>query len=71
MAVDLHDDPSGDGGRIGLTLCSIQSNVVSALDQYAVDVAYDMHLSDMWVKVAELPPCEACQRASEKLATAV
>lgn len=70
LSVDLYDDPGGDGGRIGLTLCSTRSNPVGASDQDAVDIAYDMHLSDMYVTVAELPPCEECQRAAEKLAEA-
>jgi hypothetical protein len=70
LSVNLRDDPSEDGGRIGLTLCSTESNPVSALDQQAVGVAYDMWLSDVYVEVAELPPCDECQRAAQKLATA-
>ncbi|MEU4426178.1 hypothetical protein AB0F81_36625 [Actinoplanes sp. NPDC024001] len=68
LSVNLYDDPSGDGGRIGHTLCSTPGNVVGASDQAAVDVAYDMYLSDMHVSVAQLPPCDECRRAAEDLA---
>lgn len=64
LSADLYDDPSGDGGRIGLTLCSTPADPVGASDQAAVDVAYEMYLSDMLVRVADLPPCEACRRAA-------
>jgi hypothetical protein len=70
LSVGLYDDPCDDGGRIGFTLCSTESNRVSASDQGAIDAAYDLHLSDMYVRVADLPPCEECQRAAEKLAQA-
>ena len=66
LSVDLQDDPSGDGGRIGLTLCSTRAVPVGAKDQSAVDVAYDLHLSDVHVTVADLPSCEECRRAAEQ-----
>ena len=67
LSVDLYDDPSGDGGQIGLTLCSTRGHPTGAVDQQAVDVAYDMFLSDVWVDVATLPPCEECERLAESL----
>jgi hypothetical protein len=67
LSVNLYDDPGEYGGRIGRTLCSTESAYVGASDQSAVDVAYDHFLSDMHVRVADLPPCERCSRAAEEL----
>lgn len=69
LSVDLHADPSEDGGRIGLTLCSTPGHIVSASDQQAIDVGYDMFLSDVRVDVARLPPCHECERVAANLAT--
>jgi hypothetical protein len=68
LSVDLDDDPGEDGGRIGLTLCSTTGHVVSASDQQAIDVGYDMFLSDVSVDVATLPPCVECERVAGNLA---
>jgi hypothetical protein len=69
LSVDLYDDPGEDGGRIGLTLCSTAGRIVSASDQQAIDVGYDMFLSDVQVDVATLPPCDECEHVAAKLAT--
>ena len=69
LSVDLYDDPGEDGGRIGLTLCSTPGHIVSASDQQAIDVGYDMFLSDVRVEVATLPPCNECERVAANLAT--
>jgi hypothetical protein len=69
LSVDLHDDPGEDGGRIGLTLCSTLGRIVSASDQQAMDVGYDMFLSDVSVDVATLPPCDECERVAGTLVT--
>ncbi|MEO3771306.1 hypothetical protein [Micromonospora sp. B9E7] len=68
LSVDLDDAPGGDGGKTGLTLCSAPERPVWSSDQWAIDVAYEMHLSDTRVDIAALPPCAECLRVAELLA---
>jgi hypothetical protein len=68
LSVDLDEAPGGDGGETGLTLCSAPERPVWGSDQWAVNAAYDMHLSDTCVDIAALPPCAECLRVAELLA---
>ncbi|PRY31917.1 hypothetical protein [Pseudosporangium ferrugineum] len=68
LSVDLDDAPGGDGGMTGYTLCSSPERHIWGTDQWAIDVAYDMYLSDTCIDIASLPPCEECLRVAELLA---
>jgi hypothetical protein len=68
LSVDLDDAAGGDGGETGLTLCSAPERPVWGSDQWAINIAYDMHLSDTCVDIAALPPCMECLRVAELLA---
>ncbi|TDC67089.1 hypothetical protein E1258_00855 [Micromonospora sp. KC207] len=68
LSVDLDDVAGGDGGETGLTLCSAPKRPVWGSDQWAINIAYDMHLSDTCVDIAALPPCVQCLRVAELLA---
>jgi hypothetical protein len=68
LSVDLDDAPGGDGGQSGLTLCSAPERSVWGDDQWAVDIAYDMHLRDEYIDVSALPACVECLRVAELLA---
>lgn len=68
LSVDLDDAAGGDGGETGLTLCSAPERPVWGRDQWAIDIAYDMHLSDTCVDIAALPPCVECLRVATLLA---
>ncbi|MEU7589850.1 hypothetical protein AB0A95_26560 [Micromonospora sp. NPDC049230] len=68
LSVDLDDAADGDGGQTGLTLCSTPQRPVWGSDQWAIDIAYEMHRSDSRVDVAALPPCGECVRVAELLA---
>ncbi|MFI0793670.1 hypothetical protein ACH4OY_13405 [Micromonospora rubida] len=65
LSVDLDDAASG---KTGLTLCSAPGRPVWGSDQWAINTAYDMHLSDTCVDIAALPQCVACLRVAELLA---
>lgn len=68
LSVDLDDAPGGDGGQTGHTLCSTPERPIWAEDQWAINIAYDMHLRDTCVDIAALPPCADCLRVAETLA---
>ncbi|MEJ3749115.1 hypothetical protein WEI85_38365 [Actinomycetes bacterium KLBMP 9797] len=68
LSVDLDYAAGGDGGETGLTLCSAPERPVWGSDQWAINIAYDMHLSDTCVDIAALPPCVECLRVAELLA---
>ena len=68
LSVDLDDAPGGDGGQTGLTLCSAPERPVWGDDQWAINIAYDLHLSDTSVDISALPPCAECLRVAELLA---
>ncbi|MFC0042204.1 hypothetical protein [Actinomadura rayongensis] len=65
MDLDLDDTPGADGGEKGLTLCSTPERPVWGSDQWAIDIAYNLHLSDTCVDIAALPPCAECLRVAE------
>ncbi|MFJ6198251.1 hypothetical protein [Micromonospora sp. NPDC092111] len=65
--MDLDDAAGGDGGKTGLTLCSAPERPVWGSDQWAINIVYDMHLSDTCVDIAALPPCGECLRVAELL----
>lgn len=65
LSVDLDvDDVPGGEGMTGLTLCSAPERPVWGHDQWAIDRAYDMYLSDRSVDIAALPPCAECLRVA-------
>jgi hypothetical protein len=68
LSVDLDSVPGPDGGETGLTLCSTPERPVWGTDQSAIDVAYEMYLSDTHVNIAALPPCAQCLRIADLLA---
>ncbi|PWK31207.1 hypothetical protein [Actinoplanes xinjiangensis] len=64
LSVALEDAPGEDGGSIGLTLCSAPGRPVWGHDQWAIDIAYDMHLTDTRVDITTLPACAECLRVA-------
>jgi hypothetical protein len=68
LSVDLDDAAGGDGGETGLTLCSAPERPVWGSDQWAIDIAYDLYLTDTYVDIAALPPCVECLRVARLLA---
>jgi hypothetical protein len=68
LSVDLTAAGGGEDGRTGLTLCSTPERPVHGRDQLNIDCAFDEWRTDMWVDVAELPPCAECLQVAELLA---
>lgn len=68
LSVDLTAAAGGEDGRTGYTLCSTPERPVHGADQSNISCAFDEWRTDMWVNIAELPPCAECLRVAELLA---